>query len=162
MILTKNYYKKGPFFLFCPFFILRVPPGGVMNTCTYLIPNILWISHLTLNFYTLFRSRDIKNKKLLHENCILPIFQYLTPPPHLAQTMAWFFSKFDRFMLHIITCLHAKNNKVASGRHVEFGIFTKLGIFGPLEAHSDEISEVIGPVFELNWHLTHIKFIKYT
>ena len=60
-------------------------------------------------------------------------------------------------MLHTITCLYARNNnKVTSRRQVEFEIFTKLGIFGPLGPPTGQIYGAIGPVFELSRRLTHI------
>ena len=66
-------------------------------------------------------------------------------------------------MLHTITCLYARNNnKVTSRRHVEFEIFTKLGIFGPLGPPTGQIYGAIGPVFELSRRLTHILLpVKY-
>ena len=54
-------------------------------------------------------------------------------------------------MLHTMTCLYARNNnKVTSRRHVEFEIFTKLGIFGLLGPPTGQIYGAIGPVFELS------------
>ena len=45
---------------------------------------------------------------------------------------------------------------MTSRRHVEFEIFTKLGIFGPLGPPTGQIYGAIGPVFELSRRLTHI------
>ena len=105
MIPTKSYCKKCPFL---PIFHIL----GVMTTRTPLLkPNIFWISYLTLHFYTLFRGRDLKNKKLLWEICIFTHFSiFNSPPPIWPELPARFFSKMGRFMPHSITCLYARNN----------------------------------------------------
>ena len=116
--------------------------------------NILCTFYPKLHFYTVFSSADRNNKIFIGRNIIFyPISQCKPPSPISDSAQA----------SGAIIQVHAQNNnKVANRSHVEFKIFTKLGIFGPLGPLNGQISGTIGPVLELSWHLTHILLlVKY-